>query len=356
MARLFYLAAITSFALSAVAHPAESRHNVIVKRKKITSHQTECGKDCDLGNTSSASHAVPSSGEALNVEALFPQEAFLEGWTVSGKSHPNAKSLLLGNNTFIVEKEIKDLKHPVVEVDGRRAIHAHQAKGAYDLRSSPAGGFSFYTPGPKGPNGKPLVDLTKAKEVSLSYSVKFSAGYGFNLGGKLPGLYGGVTDDIAATCSGGHHDGGCFSTRFMFRSEGKGELYLYIPPHLNRKNFCGIDGNGKCRGASPNGVTYGASVGTGLWHFKAGEFTTVREVIRLNTPGKRDGYAQVYVNGSPDPILDVQDIAYRSSKNSKFRGIQCQTFHGGHEPVWAAPHDQDVFFADFSVAVMEYDV
>lgn len=225
--------------------------------------------------------------------------------------------------------------------------------GAYDLQPHPGGGFSFYSPGPKGKGGKgdtdiPIVDLSNAREVSFSYSVKFSKGYKFNKGGKLPGLCefvcasiltwradtalqdGGTSPEVAATCSGGRHAGGCFSTRFMFRKNGEGELYLYIPPNLNRKNLCGNKGTSKCRAASSNGKTYGVSVGTGLWTFKPGEWTTLRQVIHLNTPGKRDGFAQVFINGADKPVFEIDQIAYRSTEASKFVGVFFSFFHGGH--------------------------
>lgn len=132
MVQLLYLAGIASFALSAtaaVAHPVSSRHNILTKRKKFTPNRTACGEDCNLNNSPDP-HVASRAGKHLGVEALFPQKGFLEGWTVSGKSHPQAQTVHLADDTFIVEKDIKNLKHPVVEVDGKRAIHAHHVKGA----------------------------------------------------------------------------------------------------------------------------------------------------------------------------------------------------------------------------------
>ena len=57
-----------------------------------------------------------------------------------------------------------------------------------------------------------IVDLSAARNVSLSYSVFFPADFDFVLGGKLPGLNGGH-----GGCSGGKSADSCFSTRLMVR-------------------------------------------------------------------------------------------------------------------------------------------
>lgn len=62
--------------------------------------------------------------------------------------------------------------------------------GSLDPGSTPLGGFSFYTPGPRLHDGtsQPLLDFKKGREITFSYSIFFEPGYAFNLGGKLPGL------------------------------------------------------------------------------------------------------------------------------------------------------------------------
>jgi len=233
-------------------------------------------------------------------------------------------------------------------------MHAHFNKGAYELQtaSSIVGGFSFYTPGPATSGSTPAIDLPamKATAVSFGYNVKFSEGFQWNLGGKLPGMYGGINANVAATCSGGRHAPDCFSTRMMWRPNGKGELYLYIPPSLNRANLCGKTGTSKC-GAADAGVTYGATVGTGNFYFKAGDWTAIRQVIHLNTPGKTDGWAKVYVNGASDPAIDIEGISYGDNDQNYFYGQEMQTFFGGHSTEWASPQAQDIWFADFTLVV-----
>lgn len=70
----------------------------------------------------------------------------------------------------------------------------------------------------------------------MSYSVYFSEDFDFVKGGKLPGLYGGASEDEAKSCSGGRQDnrGRCFSARMMWRKEGMGELYNYFPTDVQQ--------------------------------------------------------------------------------------------------------------------------
>ena len=53
----------------------------------------------------------------------------------------------------------------------------------------------------------------------LEYDVMFSKNFDFVLGGKMPGFYGG-----RGGCVGGRSRSTCFSTRFMWRKDGDGEV------------------------------------------------------------------------------------------------------------------------------------
>ncbi|KAG6883502.1 hypothetical protein C0993_005802 [Termitomyces sp. T159_Od127] len=96
--------------------------------------------------------------------------------------------------------------------------------GSINPARRPIGGAQFYA--------APL-DLTRARNVSLGYSAFFPADFDWVRGGKMPGLYGG-----RAGCSGGSAALDCWSTRLMWRSEGRGELYLVsLSPPLRSPNF-----------------------------------------------------------------------------------------------------------------------
>ncbi len=73
-----------------------------------------------------------------------------------------------------------------------------------------------------------------AKTVVLDYDVFFPAGFNFVQGGKLPGLFGGIT----TSCSGGNLAADCFSTRYMFRTAGAGEVYAYVHQSIQGRLLC----------------------------------------------------------------------------------------------------------------------
>jgi hypothetical protein len=87
----------------------------------------------------------------------------------------------LSDKTLRPHHVMTSLSRDYVNFAGKRAIHAHYAKGSYAYRGAP-GGLSFYAPGPAN------VDLTKAKEAWFGYSVYFPKNFDWVLGGKLFGL------------------------------------------------------------------------------------------------------------------------------------------------------------------------
>jgi len=191
-------------------------------------------------------------------------------------------------------------------------------------------------------SGKSNADLDNAKEAVLTYDIKFQKGFQFAQGGKIPGLYGGDSDEIAGTCAGGKHNDQCWSARLMWRDEGKGELYGYFPSTNKKKSFC----EGQC------GSKYGASLGTGAWKFTPGEWVTLTERVRLNDVGESNGEIEVSVNGKSEILK--KGITLRQSGAGKIRGVMIHTFFGGSSsPNFASPQDQEAYFRNFDVKVTE---
>jgi hypothetical protein len=145
-------------------------------------------------------------------------------------------------------------------------------------------------------------------------------------------------------------------------------MYTYLPPNATANRVqCNVPPFSMCN------PTYGASVGRGSFSFEAGQWTTVAQRIRLNTPQKADGELEIFVNG--ESKVNVSGLVFRSCDSNRIRGIQMQTFFGGafpqpvflhsvdtdnttvtctgHSPNWASPKDQTAYFSDFSVAIIE---
>jgi hypothetical protein len=163
--------------------------------------------------------------------------------------------------------------------------------------------------------------LNRPKDaLTLTYQVRFQPGFEFVKGGKLPGLFGGT-----AGSGGEHHDDG-FSTRFMWRTDGAGEVYAYLPEQ---------------RG-------YGDSLGRGSWTFSTGDWNLITQHIELNTPGKADGSVTVSLNDSE--VFRQSGLSYRSSADLHIDGVFFSTFFGGDDSTWASPGDQYADFAGFTLS------
>jgi len=136
----------------------------------------------------------------------------------------------------------------------------------------------------------------------------------------------------------------------MFRTDGAGEFYTYLPPYdvpgfeVNQKQ-CDVPPFSECN------PTYGASVGRGSFTFATGAWTTVSQRILLNDVGTANGEIELFANGQS--VVNVSGLILRDSDDGKFRGMQMQTFFGGSTPDFATPITQDAYFADFSIAITE---
>ncbi len=171
------------------------------------------------------------------------------------------------------------------------------------------------------------ISLENANKVFLEYKVLFPKGFDWVRGGKLPGLYGGKKG-----CSGGDDANDCFSTRMMWRVEGRGEMYMYVDKTSQVEDFCS-------EGCIPN-ETYGYSFGRGNFVFKPGKWTTVTQVLVLNSEGS-NGSVQVYIDGILS--ISVSSVNFKS----KALGIAFETFFGGHGEKFATPIEQVSYFKGF---------
>ncbi|KAG9076403.1 hypothetical protein FRC06_009523 [Ceratobasidium sp. 370] len=142
----------------------------------------------------------------------------------------------------------------------------------------------------------------------------------------------------------------CWSLRYMWRAEGEGELYAYLPSDAestNKANVC-------YEGGKPNktcDLGYGWSLGRGSWKWTPGTWQTIAQKITLNDAGKANGSVETYIDGKK--IHTVDNVIIRTHKNAMPRGAMIQSFFGGSDGGWALPKDQQVYFADFSLAVLE---
>ncbi|KAB2847447.1 MAG: hypothetical protein F9K44_13440 [Hyphomicrobiaceae bacterium] len=179
-------------------------------------------------------------------------------------------------------------------------------------KSAPLGGMGF--------RWRPAG--LSAEAACLVYHVFLPADFDFNKGGKLPGLFGGN-----APAGGKDVDGvDGFSARLMWRANGRGEVYAYIP-------------------GKPDGR--GQSIERGAWVFPRGKWVRIEQEIVLNAPDEANGHLFVWIDG--ELRLSRTDIRFRAARNLRISGVMADIFYGGKTKDWAAPKDTAILLSPFEL-------
>ncbi|KAI0268712.1 hypothetical protein BC834DRAFT_650188 [Gloeopeniophorella convolvens] len=175
------------------------------------------------------------------------------------------------------------------------------------------------------------------QSMMVSYEVAFDDGFDWVKGGKLPGLRGGPDPN---NCSGGNQANGtnCFSTRLMWRKNGAGEVYAYVP---RPNNICN-DPNVQCNDQ------FGISLSRGSFSFASGKWNRVTLVARLNSPTNiANGQVTLYFNDVQ--ALQQNDLDFRSSSVITAGGLYFSTFFGGDDSSWAPKNLTHTYFRNFQL-------
>ncbi|KAI8582356.1 hypothetical protein K450DRAFT_171083, partial [Umbelopsis ramanniana AG] len=90
--------------------------------------------------------------------------------------------------------------------------------------------------------------------------------------------------------------------RLMWRQNGQGELYAYIPKDRQSESLC-QQMNVICN------AEYGYSFGRGSFSWKTKAWNTITQTIRLNTVGKRDGMVALELDGRT--VYEMNSLLYR---------------------------------------------
>lgn len=191
----------------------------------------------------------------------------------------------------------------------------------------PAGGVGA---GPSGAQFKVTIPAPANgpayEDLYCAYWLKFSDGFAFVKGGKIPGFAGGAAN------TGGDKPNGSdgFSARMMWRGSGKVVQYLYHPDQP---------------------TTYGEDLDWALGGqriFEPGSWHRVEHRVVMNTPGMSDGLVQAWFDGKL--ALDHQGVRFRDVSDFAIDIFYFSTFFGGSGASWAPPGDQYVTFDDFIIA------
>jgi len=202
----------------------------------------------------------------------------------------------------------------------------------------PAGSFSGNTGGAQFVNLWNTTASGGFQSMLLSYEVAFDENFDWVKGGKLPGLRGGKSD---TGCSGGNESTGldCFSTRIMWRTNGQGEAYAYIP---SPNNLCSEKKNVICND------DFGISLSRGSFTFQSGQWNHIALLVQLNNPvDVANGNVEVYFNNVQ--AFAQQDLQIRASDSVTAGGLFFSTFFGGSDSSWSTPNTTHTYFRNMQL-------
>ncbi|CAO3590532.1 unnamed protein product [Absidia cylindrospora] len=175
--------------------------------------------------------------------------------------------------------------------------------------------------------------------VLLRYDLAFDNSFQWVQGGKLPGVFGG---EPGSGCSGGNAASGsnCFSVRLMWRQNGAGEAYAYIP---NAKDVCQQQKTVTCNDQ------YGTSFSRGVINFQQNKWTTMEMYIKVNNASASDGVLKVWQDGNV--IVNQNQVQYRTSNAIAASSLFFSTFFGGGDPSYATQVDTYTYYKNIEFSV-----
>lgn len=177
---------------------------------------------------------------------------------------------------------------------------------------APCGGVNFYA----------TLGMKPCDTLYLQYYLKFSKNFDFVKGGKLPGLYAGTENNGGKVPDGTNG----FSTRYMWRKDGAGEMYAYLP----------------------TSDIHGTSMGRGSWNFEPNVWYKMEQCVILNKPGKTNGKIKIWVND--EPVFTASNLMFRTVDELKIEGLFFSTFFGGGDVSFASAVDTYTYYANFKVS------
>lgn len=214
---------------------------------------------------------------------------------------------------------LKDLKPEnklfgnISEEDGVMTVRFH--KGSY-RDFMPDSGISLYS--------NPL-NLFPARHVKIEYLIKFSNGFNFNKGLKLPfgfcigerGSNGGKKQEMKNKGA---------SVRIMARKNGQAELYLYLAkPAKSYKNYW-----------SKKDKNFGDRVAIVGNNFVVDEWNKVILEVKINDIDKVNGMIRFNMNGKQ---IMLDDCIFFEKNELPINQLWLCNFYGGQDKSWACKND-----------------
>jgi hypothetical protein len=229
---------------------------------------------------------------------------------------------------------------------GQPVMQVSYPAGSWSPGSEKPGGVLFYTyPTKTNPSEKTFPFSQDG--ATLEYEVYFPLEFEWVKGGKLPGFMGGDSNGIG--CGGGNRDEDCFSYRIMWRRDGFGEAYVYLPFSAQDAFLCSDVPScdvkqtslacNHCTGSS------GWSIGRASFQFQRGTWNRLKLQMKLNTPGFPDGLLKLTVNDLT--VIEKNNVVWRTNPSVSIEGINIASWYGGSSSSWAPILDQRLYMKNF---------
>lgn len=170
-----------------------------------------------------------------------------------------------------------------------------------------------------------LTPLPAQDELYLSYRIRFEPGFDFGAGGTLSGLAGGNPDSPPNGLD-------WWSAPVVWRPGGAIGQRLYHPGQT----------------ASTGDVMLWEHGAAGQRQFRAGEWYTIGQYIRLNTPGQSDGVIEMSLNG--ELALIQQGVRFRDTANLRLNTLVFAAHYGGGDAMLQPVNDSRVVIDDVIIS------
>ncbi|GAB4823472.1 hypothetical protein N2152v2_010518 [Parachlorella kessleri] len=203
-------------------------------------------------------------------------------------------------------------------------------QGSWAPSGHPPGGALFYAY-PFG-DGVPI----SYTEATLEYDVYLPPDFEFIKGGKLPGLGGGPRG-----CGGGVDPIDCWSVRVMWRREGAGEAYMYVPEGHQGADFCDQPPRTKCD------YHAGVSLSRGAFYFQPGQWHHIALTVQMNDVGQANGVVEIRVNG--ERKIYYNQVAYRTKPGIQVDSVVFSTWYGGGDATWSPTEETFTLFKNIQL-------
>jgi hypothetical protein len=159
----------------------------------------------------------------------------------------------------------------------------------------------------------------------ISYQIRFSPGFDWSLGGKLPGLEG-VRSGVAP----GYPTGGVRPG-----DKGWSGRMMWVSPRSYGESISPDTALSYLYGPKQKGQ-YGDNY---FWQrpFVAGRWHTVKQCYTMNTVGKANGVLHGWFDGSL--VMNRTNIVYRTRNDVGINYLAWNIFRGGSDKSWTSPRD-----------------